>query len=53
MKVTAVEASVLEIPTRHQMPLQYPRHRLVVADVPTDEGMHGLGYSLLFNGLDG
>lgn len=51
MRVTAVEASVLEIPTRYQMPLQYPRHRMVVADLRTDEGVHGLGYSLLFNGL--
>lgn len=50
MKITAVETSVLEIPTRYQMPLQYPRHRMVVADIRTDEGVHGLGYSLLFNG---
>ena len=51
MKITAVDTCVLEIPTTHQMPLQYPRHRMVLAEVKTDEGINGLGYSLLFNGL--
>ena len=51
MKVTAIETSVLEVPSAHQMALQYPFHRYVVAQVHTDEGVDGLGYSLLFNGL--
>jgi L-alanine-DL-glutamate epimerase-like enolase superfamily enzyme len=50
MKIIAIDTSVLQIPTRHQMPLQYPVHRMVAAQVRTDEGINGLGYSLLFNG---
>ena len=51
MKVTAIETYVLEVPASHQMALQYPLHRYVVVQVRTDEGIDGLGYSLLFNGL--
>src|SRR4029077_2537106 len=29
---------------------QYPHHKLVVATISTDEGIRGLGYSLVFNG---
>jgi L-alanine-DL-glutamate epimerase-like enolase superfamily enzyme len=50
-RVTAIETCVLEVPSAHQMALQYPLHRYVVAQVHTDEGIDGLGYSLLFNGL--
>jgi L-alanine-DL-glutamate epimerase-like enolase superfamily enzyme len=32
------------------MALQYPQHKLVVAQIATDEGLRGLGYSLVFNG---
>ena len=32
------------------MALQYPQHKLVVAQIDTDEGLRGLGYSLVFNG---
>jgi L-alanine-DL-glutamate epimerase-like enolase superfamily enzyme len=32
------------------MALQYPQHKLVVADIATDQGLRGLGYSLVFNG---
>ena len=50
MKITAVDACVLTIPTRHQMALQFPHHKFVVADISTDEGTKGLGYSMVFNG---
>jgi L-alanine-DL-glutamate epimerase-like enolase superfamily enzyme len=50
MKVTAVDTCVLTVPTPKPMALQYPQHKLVVAQIATDEGIHGLGYSLVFGG---
>src|SRR3954463_14693760 len=50
MKITAVETCLLTVPTRHQMALQFPHHKLVVAQISTDEGAKGLGYSMVFNG---
>jgi L-alanine-DL-glutamate epimerase-like enolase superfamily enzyme len=50
MKVTAVDSCVLTIPTPKPMALQYPQHKLVVAEISTDEGIRGLGYSLVFGG---
>src|SRR5688572_9602128 len=50
MKVTAVESCLLTIPTPKPMALQYPQHKLVVAQIATDEGIRGLGYSLVFGG---
>jgi L-alanine-DL-glutamate epimerase-like enolase superfamily enzyme len=50
MKVTAVESCVLTVPTPKPMALQYPQHKLVVAQIRTDEGIQGLGYSLVFGG---
>jgi L-alanine-DL-glutamate epimerase-like enolase superfamily enzyme len=32
------------------MALEFPHHKLVVAEIATDEGLKGLGYSLVFNG---
>lgn len=32
------------------MALEFPHHRLVVAEIATDEGLQGLGYSLVFGG---
>jgi L-alanine-DL-glutamate epimerase-like enolase superfamily enzyme len=50
MKITAVDACVLTVPTSKQMALEFPLHKLVVAEVATDEGPRGLGYSLVFGG---
>ena len=50
MKVTAVDSCVLAVPTPKPMALQYPQHKLVVAQISTDEGVRGLGYSLVFGG---
>jgi L-alanine-DL-glutamate epimerase-like enolase superfamily enzyme len=50
MKVTAVDSCVLTIPTPKPMALQYPQHKLVVAQISTDQGPMGLGYSLVFGG---
>src|SRR5919109_2734722 len=50
MKVTAIDSCVLTVPTPKPMALQYPQHKLVVAQISTDEGLRGLGYSLVFGG---
>src|SRR5512134_437910 len=50
MKVTAVDSCVLTVPTPKPMALQYPQHKLVVAQISTDQGVRGLGYSLVFGG---
>jgi len=50
MKITAIDTALLTVPTPKPMALQYPFHKLVVAQISTDEGIRGLGYSLVFNG---
>jgi len=50
MKITAVDTCVLTIPTRRQMALQFPHHKFVVAEISTDSGTKGQGYSMVFNG---
>lgn len=50
MKITAVDCFTLRIPTVEPIALQFPEHRLVVAVLDTDEGVTGLGYSLVFGG---
>jgi L-alanine-DL-glutamate epimerase-like enolase superfamily enzyme len=50
MKITAIESCILTVPTSKQMALEFPHHRLVVAQIATDAGLQGLGYSLVFGG---
>jgi D-arabinonate dehydratase len=50
MKVTAIDSCVLTVPTPKPMALQYPQHKLVIADIATDQGVRGLGYSMVFGG---
>src|SRR5436189_3906880 len=50
MKITSIDTAVLTVPTPKPMALQYPSHKLVIAQIATDEGVRGLGYSLVFNG---
>ncbi|HEX4927731.1 MAG TPA: mandelate racemase/muconate lactonizing enzyme family protein [Burkholderiales bacterium] len=50
MKISAIDTALLTVPTPRPMALQYPQHKLVVAEIATDEGVRGLGYSLVFNG---
>src|SRR5882672_7381209 len=50
MKITAIETCVLTIPTPEPMSRNYAHQKLVVADIATDEGVGGLGYSLVFGG---
>ena len=53
MKITAIDTCLLTVPTPKPMALQYPQHKLVIAQIATDEGIRGLGYSLCFNGGGG
>jgi L-alanine-DL-glutamate epimerase-like enolase superfamily enzyme len=50
MKITAIESFVLTVPTPKPMALNYPQQKLVVAEISTDAGVRGLGYSLVFGG---
>src|SRR6266436_2142446 len=50
MKIAAIDSFVLTVPTPKPMALQYPQHKLVVVEISTDEGIAGLGYSLVFGG---
>src|SRR5256885_9895237 len=50
MKITGIDTSVLTVPTSKQMALEFPHHKLVVAEITTDQGLKGLGYSLVFGG---
>lgn len=50
MKITAIESCVLTVPCPRPMSLEFPSHKLVVAEISTDQGLKGLGYSLMFGG---
>ena len=50
MKIASIESFVLVVPTPKPMALQYPLQKLVCARIRTDEGLEGLGYSLVFGG---
>jgi len=50
MKITAIDSCVLTVPTPKPMALEFPHHKLVVAEISTDAGIKGLGYSLVFGG---
>jgi L-alanine-DL-glutamate epimerase-like enolase superfamily enzyme len=50
MKIVSIGSFVLAVPTPAPMALQYPLHKLVCAEIATDEGLTGLGYSLVFGG---
>jgi L-alanine-DL-glutamate epimerase-like enolase superfamily enzyme len=50
MKITAIDTCLLTVPTREPMARNYPQQKLVVAEIATDAGLKGLGYSLVFGG---
>jgi L-alanine-DL-glutamate epimerase-like enolase superfamily enzyme len=50
MKITAVDSCVLTVPTPKPIALEFQHHKIVVAQIATDEGITGLGYSLVFGG---
>jgi L-alanine-DL-glutamate epimerase-like enolase superfamily enzyme len=50
VKITAIDTCILTVPTPPPMASQYPQQKLVVAEIATDAGVRGLGYSLVFGG---
>ena len=50
MKITAVETCLLTVAPSKPMALEFAHHKLVVAEILTDQGLKGLGYSLVFSG---
>ncbi|HEY6242261.1 MAG TPA: mandelate racemase/muconate lactonizing enzyme family protein [Burkholderiales bacterium] len=50
MKITSIETCVLTVPTPEPMARNYAHQKLVVAEISTDQGPKGLGYSLVFGG---
>ncbi|HZQ73612.1 MAG TPA: mandelate racemase/muconate lactonizing enzyme family protein [Burkholderiales bacterium] len=50
MKITAIDACVLTVPTPKPISTEFPHHKLVVAELATDEGLRGLGYCMVFGG---
>src|SRR5262245_2902949 len=50
MKIVSIDSCVLSIPTPQPMARNYAHQKLVVADISTDGGVKGLGYSLVFGG---
>src|SRR6266704_689643 len=50
MKITGIDSFVLTVPTPKPMALNYAQQKLVVAEISTDEGVKGLGYSLVVGG---
>lgn len=50
MKITAIDTHSLTVPTPRPIALEFPFHNLVLAEISTDEGLKGLGYSLVFGG---
>ena len=53
MKITAIDTCLLAVPTPEPISLEFPFHKLVVAEIATDAGLKGLGYSLVFGGGGG
>src|SRR5258708_39974153 len=50
MKIVAIDSFILTVPTPQPMARNYAAQKLVVADIAADEGVTGLGYSLVFGG---
>ncbi|HMH18171.1 MAG TPA: mandelate racemase/muconate lactonizing enzyme family protein [Burkholderiales bacterium] len=50
MKISSIDSYILTIPTPEPMARNYAHQKLVVAEISTDEGIVGLGYSLVFGG---
>jgi L-alanine-DL-glutamate epimerase-like enolase superfamily enzyme len=50
MKITAIDSYILKIPTKPPISVFAPQHAFVVAELRTDGGIAGLGYTLLWGG---
>ena len=51
MKITRITTSLLEVPNEPPVSSYYPANTYVVADIETDEGVTGLGYTMLVGGF--
>lgn len=51
MKITNIEASTLNVPNSAPVSEYYPANTYVVARIETDEGLQGLGYTMLIGGF--
>ena len=50
MKISSIDSFILTVPTPKPMAQNYAQQKLVVAEISTDDGLKGLGYSLVFGG---
>ena len=50
MKIAAIDTCLLTVPTPRPMSTEFPHHKYVVAEIATDQGLRGMGYSLVFGG---
>lgn len=50
MRISSIDSFILTVPSPKPMAQNYAQQKLVVADIFTDEGLKGLGYSLVFGG---
>ncbi len=50
MKITALKTSMLRVPNNPPVSTYYRENRYVVARIQTDEGLEGLGYTMLVGG---
>lgn len=50
MRITAVQTAILEVPNRPPKDTYYPKNHYVLARIQTDEGLEGLGYTMLVGG---
>ena len=51
MKITNIATSVLDVPNEPPVSSYYPANTYVIARIETDEGIEGLGYTMLVGGF--
>lgn len=51
MKITAIRTSLLNVPNSPPVSSYYPANTYVVTRIETDEGVEGLGYTMLIGGM--
>src|SRR3989344_1527915 len=51
LKIVSVDVFTLAIPLLHPISLEAKEHRLVAAEIRTNEGIVGVGYTLCFGGV--
>jgi len=53
MKISAVDTGILRVPCTQPVGKHFPYHTFVRADIRTDAGLEGLGYTCMFSGQGG